>query len=208
MDPLRSLEQERAQFAYTTINELVMLINADNLDRINNLLKWILEKGNLISEDLLEQLKEKNNLPFGREYQKQLEEKLSSYIKKSAPLILTNGLGSTMAFYLSKMKGEPRYIITIVQDVSTNEGKKKENLDTLKGRLSADKMAYAITYQALNRWLKNNRLLRDSDTVLDWFNDEKTSSLEVLGATQEALALLKWMGRFVQAMLGSEEGGK
>ena len=187
-DLLRSLEQERAKFAFDTANAIVTLRNAKNLDRINNLLKQVLEKENLISEEVFEQLKEGNNLPFDSKYQKELEDKLSTHIKKSAPLILTNGLGNTMAFYVSKK------VNAIPEDVIK-----------LKSWLSADKMAYAIAYDILNRWLKENGFLRDKNTVLDWFNDEGTSSLDVLWATQETLALLNWMKRFAQAMLEEEK---
>jgi len=91
---LRSLEQERAKYAWECVN----LMKAENRrkedEKIGLFIKIIEEikrrkKGEVSEDDL-------------KKYYTKLEGRYSSYVKKTSTLIQTNGLGSTLAFYKSK----------------------------------------------------------------------------------------------------------
>ena len=114
MNILRSLEQERAGFAYNVLNSVVSLRGKEeSKGRINRLIELVIKEKDKISEEMHESLKikkagEPEKVPFDIRYQQNLEKKLSSYINKSNSQILTNGLGNTMAFYISKIKYHPK----------------------------------------------------------------------------------------------------
>lgn len=130
---LRSLEQERAKYAWECVNEV----------------------------------KEKSS---------EVKEKYKSYVKRSVSLILTNGLGNTLAFYGSKFK--------------------------CKKNLSKDEEAYKLVYEHIDGWFRK-RFKIDKD-ILEWIIYD-ASSLEVFNVTKEIISLLIWMRRFVEAEL-EEEG--
>lgn len=126
---LRSLEQDRAKYAWQKIVE------------VKNL----------------------NNHTLSSRY--------LSYVERSATLILTNGLGNTLAFFRSKF-GE-------------------------KNGLSIEEQAYKILYNHLNDWFKQQK---EIDNLLNWIVNE-ASSLDVFEETNEALALISWLKRFANAEL-------
>ena len=105
----------------------------------------------------------------------QIEKKYRSFVNKSSALVLTNGLGNTLAFYQSKYGGD-----------STKEAQ-----------------AYKILYSQINEWLKKQTLI-DQD-VTQWILSEKTSSLDVIRATKETLAFIGWLKRFAGAELNGNE---
>ena len=248
MNVLRSLEQKRSKFSYSLLKGVINLRDKDNLERLNEILRIIYEKDDItLTSDEFESLKtdEKGRKKdiFDSKFQKTLEEKLSSYISRAPTTILVNGLGNTMAFYISKIGVEPNSIPKLITDFKMafqefkekapkiqskikelektkekNDSKlnklKKEykalesNLNNTKKKLldslKPDKVAYLIIYTAINKWLKELSIIRDSENILEWFRKDDTTSLDVMHATKETLELLKWMKRFAEAML--EEG--
>lgn len=110
--------------------------------------------------------------------QKLIEKKYKSFVNKSSALVLTNGLGNTLAFYRSKY-GE----------------------DSTK----AEAQAYKILYSHIDEWLKKQSII-DRD-VTEWILSEKTSSLDVIRATKETLAFIGWLKRFAVAELKGDETG-
>jgi len=91
---LRSLEQERAKYAWECIESL----RSDKRMAED-------DKSGLLSK-IVEVMKERRKREVTEEdiknYYENLEKRYSSYIKKTLTLIQTNGLGSTLAFYKSK----------------------------------------------------------------------------------------------------------
>jgi len=208
LNVLRSLEQERAKFAYDLIKGVVDLREQSNLNRLNGLLRIVFKDVELTDEEfeILRTDRDGKKNIFDTNFQKSFEGKLSSYISKAPTMILVNGLGNTMAFYISKIGITPR---DLLKDIQTFKEKVKssENADKLRksiiDNLKPDKLAYLTIYTAINDWLKEREIMDDED-VIEWFKRESTSSLDVLHATKEVLELLKWMKRFSDAML--EEG--
>jgi len=115
----------------------------------------------------------------------ELEKNYSSYVKKSPALILTNGLGSTLAFYKSKIG---------------KEGDEKK----------PEKLAYNLLYDYINDWVSGKEYDKVNFTkgqdLLDWIT-KTASSLEVFQVTQEIVRLLTWMSKFAKAELKEESGG-
>ncbi|ALV63532.1 CRISPR-associated RAMP Cmr5 [Thermococcus sp. 2319x1] len=142
---LRTLEQERAKFAYEKVREVM---NADE----------------------------------------NVQKKYSSYVKSAPALIMTSGLGQTLAFYLSKLekKGEAdcESIIPIKEE-------------------KAEKIAYAYLYKHICEWLAERRKLTDNRDPLKFYLE--ADALEAITLTQETLALLNWLKKFADAMLEKEK---
>lgn len=63
----------------------------------------------------------------------QIEKKYKSFVKKSSALLLTNGLGNTLAFYQSKLGGN-----------------------------AAEAEAYGLLYAHIDEWLKNQLMLNQN----------------------------------------------
>lgn len=87
---LRSLEQERANYAWKCIEEDVKGSNRRKRDESSGLLKKIIEKREIKEERKVE------------EYYDKIEKSYNSYIKRVPVYIQTNGLGNSLAFYKSK----------------------------------------------------------------------------------------------------------
>jgi|GEM_PF-598299 len=214
MNILRSLEQKRSNFAYNLLREVVNLRDKSNLERLNGLLRIVYkEDGISLTQKEFEALRtdkkgEKKEI-FDNKFQKTLEEKLSSYISRSPTMILVNGLGNTMAFYILKIGVEPSELLKKIKDFKEKH-QKGDKVDDLKKQilesLKPDKVAYLLLYTATNDWLKKDEIgiIKNAKDVLEWFRKDETSSIDVLHATKETIELLKWMKRFADAML--EEG--
>ncbi|MCW3132711.1 MAG: type III-B CRISPR module-associated protein Cmr5 [Methanophagales archaeon] len=159
-DLLRSLEQERAKFAFESIFQ-------------------VKERG---------------------EEDRELEKKYRSHVRSASTLILTNGLGNALAFYQSKF--EPGTKIETPGDVENFIN--RDNFNNLK----PEKRSYALLYFYLSKWLAGKGSdqvnVTEGNDPLQWAINNATS-LEVLQATQETLALLNWMKRFAQAILEEEK---
>jgi CRISPR-associated protein Cmr5 len=106
---------------------------------------------------------------------KESEDAYNSYVKKSPTLILTNGLGNTLAFFYSKFGSRPK--------------------------LSPDERAYKLLYDHLNEWCKNQKIV--TDDILKW-TVRDASSLDVFRITNEVMAILSWLKRFAEAELNEE----
>jgi len=176
---LRTLEQERANYAWKCINA-IKANNRKRIDEESGLLSKIIE---IRKESLKKRIKEEEKVKEEldkeiKSYYDNIEKKYRPYITKTPTLIQTNGLGNTLAFYKSKF------------------GQEKEE------KLSAEKRAYKLLYEHINTWFKERFENRD---ILEWIIDENTSSIDVFKATKEVLALLNWMKRFAEAEL-KEEG--
>jgi len=208
LNVLRSLEQNRAKFAYDLIKRVVDLREQSNLNRLNGLLRIIFKDIELTNEEfeILRTDREGKKIIFDTNFQKSFESKLSSYITKAPTMILVNGLGNTMAFYISKIGTTPHDLLKGIQTFR-EKVKSGESVDKIKksimDKLKPDKLAYLTIYTAINDWLKEMKIM-DCEDVIEWFKRESTSSLDILHATKEVLELLKWMKRFGDAML--EEG--
>ncbi|MEQ9714984.1 MAG: type III-B CRISPR module-associated protein Cmr5 [Candidatus Asgardarchaeia archaeon] len=124
--------------------------------------------------DVVHEVKEKSS---------KVQESYNSYSKKAAVLILTNGLGNTLAYYKSKFKG-----------------KKFEELE------EDDEKAYCLLYKHINNWLlrKINVAGNCEKDVLEWIIKDATS-LQVYLLTREVVLLLNWIKRFADAELEREE---
>ena len=109
--------------------------------------------------------------------EEEVEKKYKSFVNKSSALVLTNGLGNTLAFYRSKYGG-----------------------DSTK----AEAQAYKNLYTHIDEWLKKQAII-DQD-VTQWILSEKTSSLDVIRATKETLTFISWLKRFAVAELKGDVG--
>ncbi|MHA1363057.1 MAG: type III-B CRISPR module-associated protein Cmr5 [Candidatus Freyarchaeota archaeon] len=124
---LRSLEQERANFAWDCVEKLKASKRReeDQQSGIFNKIKERMNKAGQRSSN--ESLEEKL-----RKYYESLEEKYSSYVKKAPTLIQVNGLGNSLAFYKSKFGSE------------------------LEEKLSPDGRAYKLLYGHLDQWFRKH----------------------------------------------------
>lgn len=176
---LRSLEQMRAEFAYKKILDVKK--------------PWKIK------------VKE-NSKEVVKDIHRDIERKYSSYVKKAPVLILNNGLGQTLAFYLSKLD-EP---LPLTDDSPMNQPykiiadkiEKREDPEADKYK-KAEAAAYAYIYAHISEWLINN-VTNGVDPLRFYMN---RSSIEVMRITDETIALLNWLKRFADAMLEKEESG-
>lgn len=204
----QTLEQKRAQFAYTVVKDIV-----DN--------QGIVDKG-----------------------------KFKSLVKKAPTLILTNGLGNTLAYLFSKGNNEHlalAYIIGVYifreneytkiifkpNDDSKflkksvlefiNLKKEIENLEKeikdLKKEISNLKNNEHRNFNNFREKLKNKedelknkeKELKNKKKELYFFQNNMfnklifTDTQNYILATEETLRLLNWLKRFVEAMIESEE---
>ncbi|WP_042688018.1 type III-B CRISPR module-associated protein Cmr5 [Methermicoccus shengliensis] len=109
---------------------------------------------------------------------KPFESEYARYVKNASAMILINGLGNTLAFYLSKSK-------------------KKDDE-------SEEENAYSTLYKHINEWL-NERCFCSGDAI-EWIIE--TDSTKVFQVTQDVLALLNWMKKFAKATLKEDEDGR
>lgn len=116
---------------------------------------------------------------------KNFEKKLSSLIGRLASLVLTNGLGNTLAFLFSKGKDEHLYTVYILSDWLINNspiGKKDLNIKE---------------YTAEN-------VKKEAEKILD--NLVLNASVEeYIFYTEETLRLTNWLRRFADTLLEKGE---
>ncbi len=72
---------------------------------------------------------------------------------------------------------------------------------TLAFYKSKGEEAYNVLYKHIDGWFK--KVFNENKDILDWIKDENTTSLDVLRATREILAMLDWLKRFAEAELKS-----
>ncbi|WP_010478233.1 type III-B CRISPR module-associated protein Cmr5 [Thermococcus zilligii] len=150
---LKSLEQERAEFAYEKISE----VKNESSD---------------------------------------VQKRYSSYVRSAPVLILTNGLGQALAFYLSRLENLEDVDYHLISNrLLSTEG---------KGFKKAEERAYAYLYKHIAEWLARN-LTKGEDPLRYYM---KSNGIEAMILTDEAIALLNWLKRFAEAMLEKEENGE
>jgi len=125
---------------------------------------------------------------------KETLEKYNSYVKSAPVLILTNGLGQTLAFYLSKLE----------KLSESTEGTNHKRI-TPEDEPSGEKRAYAYLYKHISEWLAQT--VTNGQDPLVYYT--RSNNLETIRMTEEAIAFLNWLKRFAEAMLKKEktEGG-
>ena len=130
------------------------------------------------SEFALNQVKKVFQIP--------VDEKVANFVVGVPTMILTNGLGQTLAFLLSKHK-EP--------DARDSEEKKK------------DKLKYRDAFDIIQRWLNQQKAMGLTET--DRFSFLRKLSIidqtTYLRAQKESLAMLQWLKRYVRAFVKEEK---
>ena len=177
---LRSLEQKRADFAYKKVLDVKK--------------PWKIK------------VKE-NSKEVVKDIHRDIERKYSSYVKKAPVLILTNGLGQTLAFYLSKLD-EPLPLtdngsIDYPYRTITNKIENREDPEADKYK-KAEAAAYAYLYAHISEWLMNN--FTNGKDPLRYYME--ATGMEAIVLTDETIAFLNWLKRFAEAMLEKEENGE
>jgi CRISPR-associated protein Cmr5 len=118
------------------------------------------------------------------------DDKYKSYARKFPPLIKTNGLGATLAFYYSKR----------------TKDKKNEPAGLKKNPYNA----YDLIYKQLDDWLKDERcfmsaIIKEADGSHLLEKVISLNSPEYRAVTAEVLAFMTWVGRFAEGLI-EEEG--
>lgn len=117
------------------------------------------------------------------------QKKYRSYVTKLPQMILSNGLGQTIAFVFSKAKITP-------------EESEKD--------LRPDDNPYKVIYKQLSLYLRSNSTSRirmpEGKELIEWIVELDSKSYIYL--SNEVISLFKWMKRFVEGMIEPEEGGE
>ena len=112
-----------------------------------------------------------------------------SYVKRLPSMILTNGLGQTLAFIVSK--------------------RKKEKDNKKPGTEQNPKNAYDLIYRQLTNYLKSNSSVRinmpqDKNELVEWVISLDSDKYRYV--TEEVLAFLNWLKKFAEGMIEEEKG--
>ncbi|MEO0271911.1 MAG: type III-B CRISPR module-associated protein Cmr5 [candidate division WOR-3 bacterium] len=116
------------------------------------------------------------------------DDKYAPYVKKLPSMILSNGLGQTLAFVVSK---------------------KKKTKDKHKpGDEQNPKNAYDLIYKQLTDYLKSDSAARiqmpkDKRELIEWVITLDSRNYSYV--TEEILAFLKWLKRFAEGMTETME---
>jgi len=133
---------------------------------------------------------------------KDIQKKYASYVKSAPVIILTNGLASTLAFYLSKIKEKDTEYTKIGEKLKEfeNGAKAFEN--------KVERISYAYLFYQISEWLakkaNNGRGLTRGKDPLKFICSEANVH-QMMQLEREAINLLNWMRRFADAMLEKEE---
>jgi len=187
---IKKLEQGRAEFAYKCVKEVIKLEQNPQSDEFKENVKKKLDEKiqkNKITEERIEELltkpdgfvKQQNALKDEekqvlKEYKKLLEN-YRSYSRRIPTMILTNGLGQTLAFM--KAKSEKGNAYSFLYQQITNYLK--------SGKASRITMP------------------PDKNELIEWVIS--CDSKEYKFITQELLAFLNWLRRFAEGMIEGEE---
>lgn len=116
------------------------------------------------------------------------DDKYKSYVKKIPSMILSNGLGQTIAFIVAK--------------------RKKENDKRKPGTKDNPKNAYDLIYKQLTDYLRSNSTTRinitDKAELIEWVISLPSAQYRYL--TEEVLAFLNWLKKFAEGLIETEEG--
>ncbi|NPV10608.1 MAG: type III-B CRISPR module-associated protein Cmr5 [Ignavibacteria bacterium] len=116
------------------------------------------------------------------------DDKYASYVKKIPAMILSNGLGQTLAFIFSK--------------------RKKTSENNAPGTENNPKNAYDLIYKHLTDYLKSNTVARinmphDQNDLLEWVISLDSKNYRFI--TQELIAFLSWVKRFAEGLTEEED---
>lgn len=123
--------------------------------------------------------------------------KYKSYVKKIPTMIISNGLGQTLAFIHSKRCKKIERIKENGQEIEIKPGERERN----------PKNAYDLIENQLIRYFKNKainiKMPQDKEDFCSWVISLDTKSYQVV--TNEVLALFNWIKRFAEGMIEEEE---
>ena len=128
------------------------------------------------------------NLPFA--------EKFKTLVKRTPTLILTNGLGNTLAFLFSKGKDEHIALAYIIGRYLFEEN------EYTKGIFNLSDETFKENFESVKENLSN---LKTSMQNPIFKNLIFTDTDKYILATEETLRLLNWLKRFVEAMIEDKE---
>ncbi len=116
------------------------------------------------------------------------DDKYKSYVSKLPSMILSNGLGQTLAFIYAK--------------------RKKDKDKIRSGSENNPKNAYDLIYLQLTDYLKSENTIRvrmpsTENDLVRWVINQETYEYRYI--TEEVLAFLKWLKRFAEGMIEAEE---
>jgi len=123
------------------------------------------------------------------------DDKYKSYVKKIPSMILSNGLGQTLAFVVSKRQ----------------KPKKKDGQTHNPGSSENPKNAYDLIYKQLTEYIKSDHTARikmpqEKNDLVEWVISCNSSTYRYI--TQEILAFLNWLKRFAEGLIEVEEEGE
>lgn len=122
------------------------------------------------------------------------DDKYKSYVKKITSMIISNGLGQTIAFVYAKRAKE----------------KKDNGVRISPGSENYPKNGYDLIYKQITDYLKSNstaRIKMENNTeLIEWVIS--LDSYNYRYATEEILAFLGWLKRFAEGMIETEEEGE
>jgi CRISPR-associated protein Cmr5 len=123
------------------------------------------------------------------------DDKYKSYVKKLPSMILSNGLGQTLAFVISKRQKQKQ-----------EKGQKLE-----PGDEKNPKNAYDLIYKQLTEYMKSDHTARikmpqEKNDLVEWVISCNSSTYRYI--TQEILAFLNWLKRFAEGLIEVEEEGE
>lgn len=122
------------------------------------------------------------------------DDKYKSYVQKIPTMILTNGLGQTLAFIKAKMKLNPAK--------NKEETEKKDDRNRKKPQ-----NAYGLIYKHITNYITSNstariRMPSNRDDLTEWVISCDSTNYRYI--TQELLAFLNWLKRFAEGMIEGE----
>ena len=117
------------------------------------------------------------------------DDKYKSYVKKVSTMILTSGLGQTLAFIFSK--------------------KQKEKNKKKPGTEENPKNAYDLLYRHLSEYLKSECVtgirMPEGKDLLRWIVEIDSAKYRHL--TNEVLAFINWLKRVAEGLIEKESEG-
>lgn len=139
-----------------------------------------------------------SNIQIDGEWYK--DDKYKSYVKKIPSMILSNGLGQTLAFVVSKRQ----------------KPKKKDRQTHNPGLPENPKNAYDLIYKQLKKYMESEHTIRittkdkkeliEKNDFVEWIISCNSAKYRYI--TQEILALLNWLKRFAEGLIEGEEEGE
>jgi len=197
---INKLEKGRVDFAYKCIQESLINLKPFELnsvkfleDAVNSIKDTIINKMNKMKKEIKEEkikdllyspyeysLKDKYNTLTDEEkkvinFYKNLLKNYRSYVKKIPTMILSNGLGQTLAFIKSKSKKENAYKLIYEQ----------------------------LTEYMRSPYTTRMQMPEDKKELIDWVISCDSEKYRYI--TQEILAFLNWLKRFAEGLIEEEE---